>query len=69
MNKRRSLAVKSKCGEELFIQEGHSMKQILKQHERHCINCSPPPPPPALTRQTAEVFEEPLIERRIPTLF
>lgn len=69
MNKRSSiLAVKAKCGEEIFIQEGQSIKQILKQHEQNCIKCSPPPPKLTLTRQNAVVVE-PQNEIYPPTLF
>lgn len=58
MNKRRSLAVKAPCGEEVPLPEGHSATMTVELHKKSCIVCNPPPPLPKLTRQTAVIIDD-----------
>jgi hypothetical protein len=58
MMKRRFLAVKAPCGEEVYLPEGHSATMTVELHKKNCILCNPPPPPPKLIRQTAVMIED-----------
>jgi hypothetical protein len=61
MSRRNSVFVRTRCGETVHVNEGDTLKEVIKNHNLHCFKCSPPPPPPKLVRQHAErIIKDPL---------